>query len=114
MEYDLLFVNFWKFIIDDPIFINNLVNTKEIINFINNLIERKILNENSTISIDELKIFNEMLHKFISDNPLIIIPENFKARYIWITHFILYSIELEYKSFYSIEFLKIWIKNQFN
>ena len=104
MEYDLLFVNFWKLIIDDPIFINNLVNTKDIIDFIDNLIERKMIDENSTISIDELKVFNDMLYKFISDNPLIIIPENFKATYIWITQF----------TFYSIEFLRIWNKNQSN
>ena len=99
-----MFIDFWKKIINNPIFINELANTKDIIYFINYLIETQLLNGNSTFSIDELKIFNDMLFKFISDNPLMITPDNFKSTYIWITKF----------TFYSTEFWRIWNKNQSN
>ena len=104
MEFDILFIDFWKTIINNPIFINDLLNTKDIIDFINYLIEIQLLNGNSTISIEELNMFNDMLFKFISDNPLMIIPDNFKSTYIWISQF----------TFYSSEFWRIWNKNQSN
>ena len=93
MDYNIIDFNQWKIIVKYPIFIK-LPDSKNIIDFINNLNERKILNEHATVSIEELISFNNMICKFIHNNPLDSIPNDFKFLYLWIYQWEIYSLNL--------------------
>lgn len=93
MNYDMVNIKQWKIIIDNPIFVG-LINSNEIIDFVNDLIEKKKLNENATISHNELEIFRAKVSGFLIINQYNYVPDEFYYIYLWMIQWLTYSKEL--------------------
>ena len=94
MNYNMVNIKQWKIVIDDPIFVG-LINSKDIIDFVNDLIERKKLNENATISLVELEIFRTKVSNFLLINQYNQVPDEFYYIYLWMIQWLTYSKELK-------------------
>ena len=93
MNYNMVNINQWKIVISDPTFIK-LINSKDIIDFVDNLIEKKKLNENATISLVELELFRAKVVSFLLANQYTPVPDDFYYIHLWMIQWITYSKEL--------------------